>query len=60
MDHMLTIEKNYYTGGFSGYCDCSDPDWTDDGWDGQVWFEGLTQQEVIDLHHDHVIHEEQS
>lgn len=54
MDHGLTIESNFYTGGFSGYCSCLDPDLHGEDWEGYSWFEGMTQQEVIDLHAEHV------
>lgn len=55
MNHMLTIENNPYTGGFMGVCECSDPDWTiEGGWAGLTVFEGFSQQEVVDLHADHV------
>lgn len=53
MNHMLTIDKNPYGPGFLGFCECSDPDFSD-GWSGQVAFAGDSQQEIIDVHHDHV------
>lgn len=55
MNHKLTIENNPYTGGITGVCSCSDPEWIDEGvWVGQVEFEGYSKQEVLDLHADHV------
>ena len=55
MNHMLTLEKLTLGPGYVGHCDCSDPDWRDHGWDGVVLFTGDSEQEVIDLHHDHVL-----
>lgn len=53
--HELTIEKGL--GGFlwEGFCQCSDPDWSDDGWSGQVQFYGNTKDEVRDSHFFHVL-----
>ena len=54
MNHELTIERNFYTGGFTGICSCSDPEWAEEGvWVGQVQFEGNTEDDVRDFHEDH-------
>lgn len=55
MNHKLEyVEKNPWVGGYDASCSCSDPDWVDDGWDGQVVFHGATVSEVEDYFADHV------
>ena len=44
-----------YGAGYLGFCSCSDPDWIDDGWSGQVAFYGSSEQDVLDQHHDHLL-----
>lgn len=53
--HEIEIEREIYGSGFIGYCGCSDPDWTDAGWSGQVVFYGSTPAEVREQHHDHLL-----
>ena len=53
--HKLTVEKNIYGAGVTGYCECSDPDWTGDGWAGQVEFYGNTASEVRNYYADHLV-----
>lgn len=55
MYHDLEVEQNIYGLGFEGSCECSDPDWTGDGWDGQVSFFGTTKQEVLNQYLDHLL-----
>lgn len=53
--HKLTIEQGTYGPRWAGYCGCSDPDWTGDGWDGQVDFYGETKDEIREQHFEHVL-----
>lgn len=55
LGHDLEMYSDFYSRGWVGVCDCSSPDWVDDGWEGQVQFYGDSEQEVIDLHHDHLL-----
>lgn len=58
MNHELTIEKLPAGLGLIGQCSCSDPDWTDEGvWVGQVTFHAHTEEDVRELHEDHVAEE---
>lgn len=52
--HELMMEKNPTGIGWDGVCECSNPDWTDDGWEGQVSFYG-TKDEVRKDHFYHVL-----
>ena len=55
MNHKLEyVEKNPWVGGYDASCSCSDADWVDDGWSGQVVFHGATVSEVEDYFADHV------
>lgn len=55
MNHKLEyVEKNPWVGGYDASCSCSDPDWSDGGWSGQVVFHGDTVSEVEDYFADHV------
>ena len=55
MEHKLEVSWNSFGGGYLGSCEtCSDPDWSDDGWSGQVVFYGATVSEVEDYFADHV------
>lgn len=56
MTHTLEIYRNAYTGGFDGVCECSTPSY-EDGWEGVVSFFGLSEDEVEDQHHDHLLEE---
>lgn len=55
MEHMLVIEENRYVGGFDGYCECLDPDWDGESWEGFTSYHADTQQDIIDQHHDHLL-----
>lgn len=52
--HELEVERNPWVGGYDGNCSCSDPDWVDEGWSGQVVFHGVTRSEVEDYFAEHV------
>ena len=56
-DHALDITRNTTFGFFEGSCSCSDADWVDDGWSGQVTFSGDTEGEIQDYFHDHLVEE---
>lgn len=58
--HELEIQRNPYTLGYEGVCECSDPDWTGDGWEGQVQFLGDTKQEVLNYYLDHLLEEKEA
>ena len=53
--HEIEVEREMYGSGFIGFCECSDPDWVDEGWSGQVSFYGSSEQDVLDQHHDHLL-----
>ncbi len=55
LGHRIEVEREMYGSGFMGFCNCSDPDWSEGGWSGQVAFYGYTEQEVLDQHHDHLL-----
>lgn len=55
MEHeLITYQSIGINGAFDGACSCSDVDY-DDGWYGEVGIYGVTEQEVEDWHHDHVL-----
>ena len=55
MNHKLEyVEKNPWVGGYDASCSCSDADWVDDGWEGQVVFHGDSLSEVEDYFEEHV------
>ena len=55
MNHKLEyVEKNPWVGGYDASCSCSDPDWADDGWSGQVVFHGASRRDLEDYFADHV------
>lgn len=59
LGHKIEVGREMYGAGFIGFCECSDPDWVDEGWSGQVVFAGNTEQEVLDQHHDHLLEVEE-
>lgn len=61
MKHELEIEQNVIGMGIDGSCvTCSDPDWTGNGWEGQVVFHGSTKSEVQGYFLDHVLDSEEN
>lgn len=55
LGHKIEIEREIYGAGFIAFCECSDADWVDEGWSGQVVFYGSSEQDIIDQHHDHLL-----
>lgn len=51
--HKLEIERNVIGMGWDGYCECSDPDYVEGGWEGQTVFHGDTEEEVRTYHFEH-------
>lgn len=50
--HKLTLNTDMW--GVHGWCECTDPDWTDRGWEGQIDFYGDTEEEVREYHMEHL------
>lgn len=59
LGHKIEVEREMYGSGFIGFCECSDADWVDEGWSGQVSFYGHSAQDVVEQHYDHLLEVEE-
>lgn len=53
---LIKVGSLYYLGAYDGFCSCSSPDY-EDGWYGEVGIYGVSEQDVYNWHHDHVLEE---
>ena len=51
--HKLDITQIHNE--YRGVCECTDPDYSDGGWSGVEEYFAPTHQDIVDMHHDHLV-----